>query len=354
MSEAIVASRKPFLVELKAGRRYAWCACGRSRRQPFCDSSHAGSGFEPTSFIADADRQVLLCGCKRTGRAPFCDGSHNALADTYEEAGADEIAATAAIPLTPRSPGRVASSKLDGGCYVATVDDAALPAIGGARLGPVISASGGARFLSQWCLFAPPGPTGVFKFPGSDAVLFLPSGAGTVTISGRDFVVGCESGVYVRNGESFQINNPRNQLLRILLTVCPGCETVECLDFMPDDFGLTHPDRVQCFDPTRREPMADRFYQVLHGAETGCHEVTQFIGEIPRSRAAGHRHLYEEVIVVLEGEGYLWTESARTSVAPGDIIFLPCKQLHSLECTSEFGMRLMGTFYPAGSPAVNY
>lgn len=354
MSKTVVASRKPFMVELQAGRRYAWCACGRSRRQPFCDGSHAGSGFQPMPFTADADREVLLCGCKRTGRGPFCDGSHNALDDTYPVASTDEIAATAASPLIPRSQGQVGTSKLDGGCFIVTVDDASLPAIGGARLGPVVSASDGARFLSQWCLLAPPGPTGVFRFPGSDVLLFLTSAAAIITISGRDFTVGRESGVYVRSGESFLVHNPLEQPLRILLTVCPGCEAVECLDAMPDDFGSTLPNRVQGVDPTRREPMADRFYQVLHGAETGCREVTQFIGEIPRSRAAGHHHLYEEVIVVLEGAGYMWTESARAAVAQGDVIFLPRKQLHSLECTTPSGMRLVGAFSPAGSPAVNY
>lgn len=306
------------------------------------------------SFIADADREVLLCGCKRTGRAPFCDGSHNALTETYEVAGADEIAATAAIPVTPRSPGRIGKSILDGGCFVATVDYAALPVSGTAQIAPVISARDGARFLSQWCMFAPPGLSGEFRFPGSDAVLFLPAGALTVTISGRDFVVGRESGVYVRSGEAFRIHNPVDQPLRILLTVCPGCEAIQCLGEMPDNFESALPNRVQSEDPSRREPMADRFYQVLHGAETGCPEVTQFIGEVPRSRAAGHHHLYEEVIVILEGEGFMWTESARAAVAPGDVIFLPRKQRHSLECTTETGMRLMGAFYPAGSPAVNY
>jgi len=354
MLEALVASRKPFLVELKAGRRYIWCACGRSRRQPFCDGSHAGTGFEPVSFIADADREVVLCGCKRTGRAPFCDGTHNSLADTYEVAGADEIAATAAIPITPRSPGRVGKSELNGGCFVATVDYAALPGCGSAQLGPVISRPDGAGFLSQWCMLARPGLSGVYSFPGSDTVLFLPAGAVTVTISGREFAVDRESGVYVQSGEAFRIHNPLDQPLSVLLTVCPGCETARCLDEMPGNFESAVPDRVHCVDPSRREPMADRFYQVLNGAETGCPEVTQFIGEVSCSRAAAHRHLYEEVIVILEGEGFMWTESARAAVAPGDVIFLPRKQLHSLECTTAAGMRLMGAFYPAGSPAVNY
>jgi CDGSH-type Zn-finger protein len=40
MSEAIVAQRGPFAAPLQAGRKYAWCACGRSARQPFRDGSH--------------------------------------------------------------------------------------------------------------------------------------------------------------------------------------------------------------------------------------------------------------------------------------------------------------------------
>jgi len=103
-----------------------------------------------------------------------------------------------------------------------------------------------------------------------------------------------------------------------------------------------------------RTSMADRFYQVLVGSEEGGLEVTEFIGEIPRGRAALHRHMYEEAITILSGEGYMWTEGARSDVKPGDVIFLPKKQLHSLECTSEGGMRLMGAFYPSGSPAINY
>ena len=37
----------PYQVELEAGKRYAWCRCGRSQKQPFCDGSHAGTGIEP-------------------------------------------------------------------------------------------------------------------------------------------------------------------------------------------------------------------------------------------------------------------------------------------------------------------
>ena len=39
MAEPAIAQRSPFAVELAPGD-YWWCACGRSKRQPFCDGSH--------------------------------------------------------------------------------------------------------------------------------------------------------------------------------------------------------------------------------------------------------------------------------------------------------------------------
>jgi CDGSH-type Zn-finger protein len=79
MSEARVAQKAPFPIEVEAGRKYFWCACGRSAKQPFCDGSHEGTGFTPLAWSADADRTVYFCGCKQTGKTPFCDGTHNGL-----------------------------------------------------------------------------------------------------------------------------------------------------------------------------------------------------------------------------------------------------------------------------------
>jgi CDGSH-type Zn-finger protein len=78
-SEAIVAQRGPFAVELRAGKTYVWCACGRSARQPFCDGSHAPTGLVPVLFKAERDGTAYLCGCKTSQDRPFCDGSHERL-----------------------------------------------------------------------------------------------------------------------------------------------------------------------------------------------------------------------------------------------------------------------------------
>jgi quercetin dioxygenase-like cupin family protein len=50
----------------------------------------------------------------------------------------------------------------------------------------------------------------------------------------------------------------------------------------------------------------------------------------------------------------MWTGNKHAEVKPGSMIFLPRKQAHCLECLDENGMELMGVFYPAGSPAINY
>ncbi len=63
----LIANRKGYYYEIKAGKRYLWCACGRSKSQPFCDGSHAGTEFLPVAFKAERDEDVIFCGCKQTG-----------------------------------------------------------------------------------------------------------------------------------------------------------------------------------------------------------------------------------------------------------------------------------------------
>lgn len=79
MSEPVVAQKAPYVVELEAGKGYAWCRCGRSAKQPFCDGSHKETSQTPLMFKAEKDGKAFLCGCKATGNQPFCDGSHKDL-----------------------------------------------------------------------------------------------------------------------------------------------------------------------------------------------------------------------------------------------------------------------------------
>ncbi|MDX2474521.1 MAG: CDGSH iron-sulfur domain-containing protein [Candidatus Krumholzibacteria bacterium] len=78
MSEPKIAARNPAVIELSAGK-HAYCSCGASNNQPFCDGKHAGTEFAPIVFEMAEDKTVALCQCKRTGNAPYCDGTHAGL-----------------------------------------------------------------------------------------------------------------------------------------------------------------------------------------------------------------------------------------------------------------------------------
>ena len=75
----VIARKEPFAVEVEEGKTYFWCACGRSKNQPFCDGSHKGTGFDPVKYTAESSRKLFFCGCKHTAKPPLCDGTHNRL-----------------------------------------------------------------------------------------------------------------------------------------------------------------------------------------------------------------------------------------------------------------------------------
>lgn len=78
MSNPRCAGTTPLVLDLEPGD-YFWCACGRSRNQPFCDGSHAGTGITPLMFTVTEGRKRGYCACKQTATPPYCDGSHKGL-----------------------------------------------------------------------------------------------------------------------------------------------------------------------------------------------------------------------------------------------------------------------------------
>ncbi|MEO1252242.1 MAG: CDGSH iron-sulfur domain-containing protein [Pseudomonadota bacterium] len=77
MTEPMRAGDGPIPIDVEAGKDYFWCACGRSKTQPFCDGSHKGTEFVPVKWKAEKTKRVFFCACKHTAGQPLCDGSHN-------------------------------------------------------------------------------------------------------------------------------------------------------------------------------------------------------------------------------------------------------------------------------------
>ncbi len=80
MTDPVVAQASPYKVELEEGQKYAFCTCGLSDKQPYCNGAHKEADvFKPNVFVAEKTETAFLCGCKQTGNAPRCDGSHKSL-----------------------------------------------------------------------------------------------------------------------------------------------------------------------------------------------------------------------------------------------------------------------------------
>jgi len=78
MEDPRIAGERPEVVNLKPGT-YWWCACGHSKKQPWCDGSHKGTEFSPVEVNITEEKNYGMCMCKRSERGPFCDGTHKVL-----------------------------------------------------------------------------------------------------------------------------------------------------------------------------------------------------------------------------------------------------------------------------------
>ncbi|TKD51328.1 cupin domain-containing protein [Sphingomonas baiyangensis] len=346
----VIAGLKPHYCELAARRAILWCACGRSKRQPFCDGrSHAGTGIEPIGYRAgDAPEEVLLCLCKQTRTPPFCDGAHNNLPGGYRSDDRDS-AALATLRRAERDAG--GTRRLDGSCYVV---DAAATRPSGERfwIRPIIAPSLGALHQSQFYVELREGASPVHNAGAGDAILFVAGGEGEIDIAGRRFAIGVEDGVHVRAGERFRLHAATP--LSLYVSALPGIEALGEETAIEPVFDATFPRRVVPVDRAERAAMGPRWFQMLVDKAVGSTTAAQFIGHIPRSRAEMHRHLYEEALIILSGNGMLWNDESCAPVAAGDVIFLPRKHAHALECVDDAGMDVVGIIHPGDNPAINY
>ena len=205
---------------------------------------------------------------------------------------------------------------LEGGCRVATRNEGLPPQEG--------------SLLSLRVLEFGAELSGELRNEEFDEVLFSLD-ASRIFIDDVPHDVEPQSGVFIPAKTTFRVEGPGT----FVSVQCPA----------------THASRplVVRLADQRAMPTADRWYRVLIESE-----VTQFVGSIPPGRAPDHFHEYEEVLFILRGEGRMWTEARSTPIEYGSCIYLPRRQVHCVENTGTGELRLLGVFYPAGSPAVRY
>ncbi|HWF83015.1 MAG TPA: cupin domain-containing protein [Streptosporangiaceae bacterium] len=99
------------------------------------------------------------------------------------------------------------------------------------------------------------------------------------------------------------------------------------------------------------ETTGDRQFRVLFGPGRDCAVATQFVGEIPPGRAPDHSHPYDEVVLILAGQGIAHIGGVEHALTAGACAHLPPGLVHCLENTGPQTLRVLGVFHPADSPA---
>ena len=241
---------------------------------------------------------------------------------------------------------------LEGGCRVSTMHEGVPCVSGSLKVWNQIGKASGAKAISLRLLEFGPGKSPPLRNHSCDEVFYLLEGACTVAIDDNAYELGLETGVYLRPGQTLHVENYGTDVVRFVTSQCPeDVNEPEAAMAQPAQSDL--PPIVKLSD-RRALPTADRWYRVLVDDEIGSEQVTQFVGSIPPGRAPDHFHEYEEVLFILRGEGRMWAGETNTPIGPGSCIYLPRGQVHCVENTGSGELRLLGVFYPAGSPAVRY
>ena len=245
---------------------------------------------------------------------------------------------------------------LAGGCRVSEMNEGFAIVSGSLKTWSQVSRVTGANAISMRVLEFGPGRSPLLKNDDADEVLYFLENLDesqpwadhcTITIDQEPFAVNSQSGIYVKPGQTFSIENVTDKPIVFVSSQCP------VIDESLVNNELHVPPIIRLTDRAAM-PTADRWYRVLVDDEVGSRQVTQFVGSIPPGRAPDHFHHYEEVLFILRGTGRMWADQTHTEIGPGSCVYLPKGQLHCVENTGTSELRLLGVFYPAGSPAVRY
>ncbi len=236
--------------------------------------------------------------------------------------------------------------ELTGGCRVSRLREGAARDLGTVRVWQHAGRESGAAAISLRVLEVGPGRSPRLGGAACDEVLYVFEGAGALLFDGGSRPIGTDTGFYIPPGARFEIEASAPMTLVSSRCPDPG-ESAEAA-------ATGAPPAVVRLDERISETTGDRWYKVLLDHRVGRSQVTQFVGAIPPGRAPDHYHEYEEVLCILQGRGRMWAGDRSTSIERGSCIYLPRRQMHCVENTGDSELRLLGAFYPSGSPAVRY
>jgi mannose-6-phosphate isomerase-like protein (cupin superfamily) len=245
---------------------------------------------------------------------------------------------------------------LTGGCRVCSAGDGQLSTLGNWTARTVISQNSGARRITLTVSDYAPGlsPPSVVN-PRAEEVLYVATGAGKCRLNGFDYTLSPGAAIFVPPGAIYNIESTGVETLRLVSSCCPEDPHRHTVDG-PLRSAAGEPPLLALHEDHREDIRAsqDRVFRYLVNTDFGCKQITQFAGWISPSKAPVHYHTYEEGIFILEGNGVVHTDDGSCEFGPGSSIYFPMGVRHCVENPGTSTIKLLGAFYPSGSPGEAY
>ena len=233
--------------------------------------------------------------------------------------------------------------------------DGEVSAVGTWTARTVISKNSGAERITQTVSDYASGLSPALVNPGAEEVLYVAAGVGKCRVNGFEYPLSSGTAIFVPPGAVYDIENTGAETLRLVCSCCPEDPRRHIVDgLLPSGSGK--PPRLLVHEDLREDIRAgqDRLFRYLVYTDLGCKQITQFAGWIPPSKAPVHYHTYEEGIFILEGHGIVHTDEESCEFEPGSSIYFPIGVRHCVENPGTSTIKLLGAFYPSGSPGEAY
>jgi mannose-6-phosphate isomerase-like protein (cupin superfamily) len=200
----------------------------------------------------------------------------------------------------------------------------------------------GCDLLEQRVICFRPGRSRQRRLDARQEVFYIVSGRGELELDGEPHGLEPDMGVFVASGETYAIVNPGPADLLVVSVLTPK-----------DRRAASGARRVtvRFADQPELPASSERTFRYLVNEEAGCFDVTQFMGIVQPSKAPFHSHAYDEVGYIVEGDGFAHLERKSIALRAGSCFHLAPGQEHCIENSGSTPMRILGVFYPSGSPA---
>ena len=230
-----------------------------------------------------------------------------------------------------------------------------------------------AMFAHQYVLDS--GSAHRFEASGFDLYFYVLAGAGSATFTNLKFgsltkdnnsteesqtvALAEGSAIALLDGESLllqsQPSDNSEEKLQVLVASIPSPVTPWANHLKREIDPASRVASTRLGAAQHQAATGDRQFEVLFDSSNGSRGATLFVGFIPSSGAPQHYHLYDEICVIVRGNGaFASPDGSEQKLIKGSAFYVSPRLLHAIHNPNEEDLWILGLFRPEGSASAAF